>query len=553
LNTERESMDFDVVIVGGGPAGLSTACRLMQLAQENETEISVVVLEKGSEVGAHILSGAILEPKALNELFPDWKEKGAPLNTEVTGDEMHFYTGMEKSFKVPNFMIPKPMHNDGNYIVSLGNVARWLGEQAEELGVEVFPGFAAAEILYNDDGSVAGVATGDMGIGKDGEKKDSFEHGMELRAKYTVFAEGCRGHLGKQLISKFNLADGKSPPHFGIGLKELWKVDKEKHQPGLVVHGAGWPLRESGATGGSFLYHLEDQQVVVGLIVDLNYSNTNLSPFDEFQVFKHHKSIKEVLEGGERISYGARAIAKGGLNSLPKMTFPGGLVVGCDAGTLNDSKIKGSHTAMKSGMIAAETLFEELKNNPESTGKELDAFTENFESSWLYEELHKSRNFGPALHKFGIYIGGAFNYIDQNLLGGKIPVTLKDDIPDHETLKSTEDSASIEYPSPDGKISFDKPSSVFLSNTNHEEDQPAHLTLADDSIPLSVNLTKWNEPAQRYCPAGVYEVVEKDNNSIFQINAQNCVHCKTCDIKDPSQNITWVVPEGGGGPNYPNM
>jgi len=553
LNTERESMDFDVVIVGGGPAGLSTACRLMQLAQENETEISVVVLEKGSEVGAHILSGAILEPKALNELFPDWKEKGAPLNTEVTGDEMHFYTGMEKSFKVPNFMIPKPMHNDGNYIVSLGNVARWLGEQAEELGVEVFPGFAAAEILYNDDGSVAGVATGDMGIGKDGEKKDSFEHGMELRAKYTVFAEGCRGHLGKQLISKFNLADGKSPPHFGIGLKELWKVDKEKHQPGLVVHGAGWPLRESGATGGSFLYHLEDQQVVVGLIVDLNYSNTNLSPFDEFQVFKHHKSIKEVLEGGERISYGARAIAKGGLNSLPKMTFPGGLVVGCDAGTLNDSKIKGSHTAMKSGMIAAETLFEELKNNPESTGKELDAFTENFESSWLYEELHKSRNFGPALHKFGIYIGGAFNYIDQNLLGGKIPVTLKDDIPDHETLKSTEDSASIEYPSPDGKISFDKPSSVFLSNTNHEEDQPAHLTLIDDSIPLSTNLPKWNEPAQRYCPAGVYEVVEKDNKSVFQINAQNCVHCKTCDIKDPSQNITWVVPEGGGGPNYPNM
>ncbi len=553
MSTERESMNFDVVIVGGGPAGLATACRLMQLAQEAETELSVVVLEKGSEIGAHILSGAILEPKALNELFPDWKEKGAPLNTEVTGDEMHFYTGMEKSVKVPNFMIPKPMHNDGNYIVSLGNVARWMGEQAEALGVEIFPGFAAAEILYNDEGSVAGVATGDMGIGSDGEKKGSYEPGMELRAKYTVFAEGCRGHLGKQLISKFNLDDGKSPQHYGIGLKELWKVDKEKHQPGLVVHGAGWPLGESGATGGSFLYHLEDQMVVVGLIVDLNYSNTHLSPFDEFQVFKHHKTVKAVLEGGDRISYGARAIVKGGLNSLPKMTFPGGLLVGCDAGTLNFAKIKGSHTAMKSGMIAAETIFEELKENVESTGKELETFTEKFNDSWLYKELHASRNFGPAMHKFGMYIGAAFNFIDQNFLAGKMPFTLKDDIPDHATLKTAEESPSISYPSPDGKISFDKPSSVFLSNTNHEEDQPAHLTLKDPSIPIGTNLPKWNEPAQRYCPAGVYEVVEKDNEQQFQINAQNCVHCKTCDIKDPSQNITWVVPEGGGGPNYPNM
>ena len=546
-------MDFDVVIVGGGPAGLSTACRLMQLAAEGEKELSVVVLEKGSEIGAHILSGAVLEPKALNELFPDWKERGAPLNTPVTGDEVHFYTSQEKSVKMPGFMIPAPMHNDGNYIVSLGNVTRWLGEQAEALGVEIFPGFAAAEILYNDDGSVAGVATGDMGIGSDGEQKDSYEPGMELRARYTIFAEGCRGHLGKQLIKKFNLDEGKSPQHYGIGIKELWKIDADKHQPGLVVHGAGWPLNESGATGGSFLYHLEDNQVVVGLITDLSYDNAHLSPFDEFQVFKHHSTIKSVLEGGERISYGARAIVKGGLNSLPKMTFPGGLVVGCDAGTLNFSKIKGSHTAMKSGMIAAETLFEEFTAHEDSTGKELDAFTENFNNSWLYEELHASRNFGPAMHKFGTYLGGAFNFIDQNILRGKMPFTPRDDTPDYATLKTAEDSPMITYPKPDGKISFDKPSSVFLSNTNHEEDQPCHLTLADASIPLSKNLPTWAEPAQRYCPAGVYEVVEKDNEQIFQINAQNCVHCKTCDIKDPSQNITWVVPEGGGGPNYPNM
>ena len=544
-------MEFDVVIVGAGPSGLATACRLMQIAEESGNEISVVVLEKGSEVGAHILSGAIVEPTALNELFPDWKERGAPLNTAVTRDEVFFYTGPEKAIKAPNWLVPKPMHNDGNYIVSLGNVCRWLGEQAEALGVEIFPGFAAAEILYNDDGSIKGVATGDMGRGSDGEPKDGYEPGMELHAKYTVFAEGCRGSLGKQLIEKFSLDTDKSPQHYGIGLKELWEIDPAKHDPGLVVHGTGWPLSETKSTGGAFLYHLENNQVVVGLIIDLSYQNPHLSTFDEFQRFKTHPGIAQYLEGGERISYGARAIVKGGLNSLPKMTLPGGLLVGCDAGTLNFSKIKGTHTAMKSGMVAAEVIAAKLAGGDEG-GAELTEYTQAFEDSWAYKELHTSRNFGPAMHKFGTFLGAGFNYVDQ-LLNGKLPITLRDDKPDHEQLKPAADCEAPDYPKPDGKLTFDKASSVFLSNTNHEEDQPVHLQLADANIPLDVNLKKWAEPAQRYCPAGVYEIVEKDGSERFQINAQNCVHCKTCDIKDPSQNITWCTPEGGGGPNYPNM
>lgn len=555
-STERESMEFDVVIVGAGPAGLSTACRLMQLAQESETELSVVVLEKGSEVGAHILSGAVLDPKALNELFPDWQERQAPLHTPVTSDEIYFYTGPEKAVRMPNWLTPKTMHNNGNYIVSLGNVTRWLGEQAESLGVEVFPGFAAAEILYNEDGSVRGVATGDMGLDADGNPKDGFEPGMELLARYTVFAEGCRGSLGKELISKFNLDQGRSPQHYGIGLKELWEIDPAQHQPGLVVHGAGWPLSESGSTGGAFLYHLEDNQVVVGLIIDLSYSNPWLSTFDELQRFKHHPRVAQYLNGGKRISYGARAIAKGGLNSLPKMTMPGALLIGCDAGTLNFAKIKGSHTAMKSGMIAAETLYEQLQKdaaNGETQIHDLKHYETSFKQSWAGTELHSSRNFGPALHKFGTYIGGAFNFLDQNIFQGKLPFTLKDNKPDHDTLKPAAECKQISYPRPDGKLSFDKPSSVFLSGTNHEDNQPVHLKLSDTTIPTGTNLERWAEPAQRYCPAGVYEVIDESQGPRFQINSQNCVHCKTCDIKDPSQNITWVTPEGGGGPNYPNM
>ncbi len=548
---ERESMEFDVVIVGGGPAGLSAAIRLRQLSQESGQDISVCVVEKGSEFGAHILSGAVLEPRALNELFPDWKERKAPLNTPVTQDEVLFLLNEQKSITPPAWSIPKPMHNEGNYIVSLGNVVRWLAEQAEALEVNLFPGFAASSILYDEDGAVKGIVTGDMGVGRDGEQKSSFTPGYELHAKYTIFAEGCRGHLGKELIRRFDLDKDSDCQHYGIGIKELWDIDPSKHKQGLVIHGAGWPLTESGSTGGFFLYHAENNQVSLGLITDLSYHNPYMSPFDEMQRWKQHPAIRAYLEGGKRVAYGARAIVKGGLNSLPRTSFPGGCLVGDDAGFLNFSKIKGSHTAMKSGMLCAEAIAKQLSSGHPARTPD---YEQEFKASWLYDELYRSRNFGPAMHRMGTFMGAAFNFIDQNLFAGKIPVTLHDTTPDYATLDLASQSKVISYPKPDGKISFDKLSSVFLSNTNHEEDQPCHLTLRNPDVPIKKNLPLFAEPAQRYCPAGVYEVIrESDGHSRFQINAQNCVHCKTCDIKDPAQNINWIVPEGGGGPNYPNM
>ncbi len=542
-------MEYDVVIVGAGPAGLAAACRLRQLS----SELSVCIVEKGSEVGAHILSGAIVEPRALNELFPDWSERGAPLNTPVSADEIYVLREESKAIRVPDLLVPKTMHNHGNYIVSLGNVCRWLAEQAESLGVEIYPGFAAAEILFHDDGRVKGVATGDLGVSAKGEHKDSYMPGMELHAKYTLFAEGCRGHLGKQLIERFDLDRDRDAQHYAIGIKELWDIAPEKHRPGLVIHTAGWPLQESGSHGGGFMYHIEGNQVALGLITDLGYSNPFLNPFEEFQRYKHHPIIRQYLDGGKRVAYGARAITKGGPQALPRMSFPGGLLIGCDAGTLNFAKIKGSHTAMKSGMVAAETVFNAIASQGK-TGEELTDFTQAFNDSWAGQELQLQRNFGPAQARFGNILGSAYAFIDINLFNGKLPWTLHNNALDHEQLKLAAQSKRIDYPKPDGVLSFDRLSSVFLSNTNHEEDQPCHLKLRDPDVPVRHNLPLYDEPAQRYCPAGVYEIVDTpDGGKRLQINAQNCVHCKTCDIKDPAQNIVWTTPEGGGGPNYPNM
>ncbi|EOX4455429.1 electron transfer flavoprotein-ubiquinone oxidoreductase [Vibrio antiquarius] len=544
---ERDCMAFDVLIVGAGPAGLSAACRIKQLAMEKDQEISVCVVEKGSEVGAHILSGAVFETRSLDELFPDWKEKDAPLNTKVNQDKTYYLSNELNGHELPTWAVPNTLHNDGNYIISLGNLCRWMASQAENLGVEIYPGFSASRAIIDEQNRVCGVITGDMGLDKNGEQKANFEPGIELRAKFTLFAEGARGHIGKQLINRFNLAEDKTPQHYAIGFKELWEIPPEQHQQGLVVHGLGWPLANE-ATGGSYLYHLEGNQVAVGLIVDLNYKNPHLSPFDEFQRFKHHPMIEQYLKNGKRISYGARAITKGGFHSLPTQQFAGGLLIGCDAGTLNGAKIKGTHTAMKSGMLAAEAVCETLES-PSVTAD----YQKHFKQSWLYEELYQARNFSSGIHRFGSWLGGGLALLEHNVLKGKAKWHIRCDKPDHQSLLLAENSNKIVYPKPDGVLSFDRLSSVYLSNIFHEEDQPCHLRLANQRIPIEQNLELYAEPAQRYCPAGVYEIVQGDQQLELQINAANCIHCKTCDIKDPSQNITWTPPEGGGGPNYPNM
>ncbi|MBS0347637.1 MAG: electron transfer flavoprotein-ubiquinone oxidoreductase [Proteobacteria bacterium] len=541
----RDAMEYDVVIVGAGPSGLTTAIRLKQLAAKAGSELSVCVVEKGSEVGAHILSGAVIETRSLEELFPDWKERGAPLNTPVKEDRFLFLT-TDKAYKLPT---PPQMHNDGNYIVSLGNVVRWLGQQAEELGVEIYPGFAAAEVLYHEDGSVKGIATGDMGLEKNGEPGPNHQPGIELHAHQTVFSEGCRGSLTKGLFTRFNLRDGADPQTYGIGIKELWEVRPEVHQPGLTVHTVGWPV-SSDVYGGSFLYHLENNQVAVGFVVGLDYSNPHLSPYEEFQRFKTHPEIRKYFEGGRRIAYGARALNEGGFQSVPKLTFPGGVLVGDTAGFLNVPKVKGTHMAMKSGIEAAEAIFAHLGAEGQ-TGHEVLGYPERLKKSWLWDELYTVRNIRPSF-RWGLWGGIAYSAIDTFLLKGRAPWTLRHHA-DHTQLKKASECAPIVYPKPDGKISFDRLSSVFISATNHGEDQPCHLRLKDASVPVATNLALYNAPETRYCPAGVYEIVEDTSGPRMQINAQNCLHCKTCDIKDPTQNIDWAVPEGGGGPNYPNM
>ncbi|MBE8214717.1 MAG: electron transfer flavoprotein-ubiquinone oxidoreductase [Endozoicomonadaceae bacterium] len=547
----RECMEFDVAIIGAGPSGLSTACRLMQKAKENKQSLNICVLEKGSEVGAHILSGAVFDTRALDELFPNWKAENAPVTTKVTQDHVFYFFNKKRAFKIPHLFLPKSMKNKDHYVISLGNLCRWLAEKAETLGVEIFPSFSAHELIIENN-QVKGVITGDMGVASNGDKKSTFLPGVEIRAKYTVFAEGCRGHLGQQLIKKFDLDENQDPQHYALGFKELWEVSDQSKKIGQVMHSTGWPLSNTQTTGGGFMYHLSEREVVVGLVVDLNYTHPYLDPFEEFQQFKRHTIVQSVLKNGKRLSYGARAITKGGIQSLPKMIFPGGLLIGCDAGTLDSAKIKGSHTAMKSGMIAAECIFEALnQKKPDLT---LSEYTQLFHKSWVYQSLYAHRNFTPLIHQFGILLGGAINYMNLLCNSKLIPWTLHEKIPDFKKLKMAQYVQPIIYPKPDSKITFDRLSSVFLSNTNHEEDQKCHLKLQQANIPIEANLPLYAEPAQRYCPAGVYEVVEQnDFTKKFVINAQNCIHCKTCDIKDPSQNIIWETPEGGGGPNYPNM
>jgi len=550
---ERERMDFDVIIVGAGPAGLATACRLAQLAQEAGRELNIAVLEKGAEVGAHIVSGALLETSALEALFPDWREREAPVRVQVQSEDVLYLPSATAKLRVPDFFVPKDLHNVGrSYVISLGKLCRWLGEQAEALGVNVLTGFAGSKLLFDENDQVCGVQTGDLGVHRDGTPGPNFTPGYELYAPYTVLAEGCRGHLGKEVIAHYRLNANAGPQHYALGIKEIWEVPVAQAKAGHVLHTLGWPLAEHGASGGGFLYHQEDNKVAVGLITDLNYDNPWLSPFEEFQRFKQHPAIAAVLQGGTRLNYGARALVKGGIQALPKLYFPGGLLVGDDAGFLNVLKLKGTHTAMWSGMMAAQALFDALQQ--ETPPSEVVAYEAAFKSSPLHEELFKSRNVGPALHKFGTLLGAAFSWFDQTLCQGKLPFTFTDPTPDHSTLKPVEQVTRLQYAKPDNELSFDRLSSVYLSGTFHEEDQPCHLQLLDPDTPISFNLPQYEEPAQRYCPAGVYEVVREDGAAArFQINAQNCVHCKTCDIKDPTQNIRWVAPEGGGGPNYPDM